>query len=287
MALVACADGELMADQADVETALATIVANALYPNGAETPSAIGTICRVYRGYPSAQSLDADLAAGVLNVSIFAAENGVRNVTRYPRRWVFVTPVVPVLSVVVAQQSATFSGSCAVGQLAGVKVNDALFPYAVQANDSPSTVASNLAAMLRAAGWLVDYAGATIGVPEAESFMARVVSGAGALQEIKRQVQDFKITLWCPDPATRDAAAPVIDQALADLNFVPLADGSYARLIFLDSTAQDNAADATLYRRDLTYSAEYPTTLAQMTPAMLFGTASVTANITFVENLQS
>jgi hypothetical protein len=287
MAFVACAGGQLMADQADVETALAAIVANALYPNGTEAPSAIGNLCRVYRGYPTAPSLDTDLMSGILNVSIYTAENGVKNVTRYPRRWISIAPVLSVLSVEVAQQSATFSGSCSVGQLAGVMVNNMPFPYAVQANDSPSTVASNLAAMLRTAGWLVDYAGATIGVPEADSFVARVVSGAGALQEIKRQVQDFKITLWCPDPATRDAAAPVIDQALADLNFVPLADGSYARLSFSDSTAQDSAADATLYRRDLTYSAEYPTTLAQMTPAMLFGTTSVTANLIFIKNLQS
>ena len=49
-------------------------------------------------------------------------------------------------------------------------VNDAVFAYAVQSNDSPSTVASNLAALLRAAGWLVDYAGQTIGVAGAERF---------------------------------------------------------------------------------------------------------------------
>jgi hypothetical protein len=227
------------------------------------------------------------LAAGVLNVSIAAEETPLKNVTRYPRRWVTVAPVLQVLTVNVTGQSASFSGSCAVGQLAGVMLNDALFSYAVQGNDSPATVASNLAAMLRSAGWLVEYAGATIGVPGAERFVARVVSGAGALQEIKRQIQKFKITLWCPDPGSRDAAAPVIDQALAGLNFVPLADGSYARLLFVGSSAQDNAADATLYRRDLIYSAEYPTTLAQMTPAMLFGTTRVTADAAFVENLQA
>jgi hypothetical protein len=192
-----------------------------------------------------------------------------------------------VLSVEIAAQAAIFSGDCAVGQLAGVKVNGVVYPYAVQGNDSPATVASNLAALLRAAGWVVDYAGTTVGVPGAEAFTARVVSGAGALQELKRQIQDFRITLWCPDPATRDVVAPVIDQVLAGLKFIPLADGSYAHLVFARSAAQDNAADATLYRRDLTYSAEYPTTLAQMTPAMLFGVTSVTANTAFVENIQS
>ena len=42
-----------MADQADVETALAAIVANALYPKGTAAPSAVGCTCRVYRGLPT------------------------------------------------------------------------------------------------------------------------------------------------------------------------------------------------------------------------------------------
>lgn len=276
-----------MADQADVESALAAIVANAVYPDGVSVPSVTGNVCRIYRGFPNTPALDADLAVGVVNVTVMASAGAVKNVTRYPRQWVSVTPVVQVLSVAVTGQAAVFSGTCAVGQLAGIKVNGAVYPYAVQANDSPATVASNIAALLRAAGWVVDYAGAAVGVPGAETFTARVVSGAGSLQEIKRQQQDFKITLWCPDPASRDAVAPVIDEALADLKFIPLADGSYARLIFAGSVAQDNAGDATLYRRDLTYGVEYPTTLAQVTPAMLFGVTTVTVNATFVENIQS
>jgi len=311
-----------MADQADVETALASLVANALYPNGTAAAGAVANLCRVYRGFPTSPALDADLAAGAVNVSVAAANSPVKNVTRYPRVWRTVAPVPATLTVTVAAQTASFAGACAVGQLAGVAANGALFPYAVQASDTPATVASNLAALLRAAGWLVDYAGSTISVPGASLFtarvvngagalqeikrqeqdfrislwcpdpasrdaVARVVNGAGALQEIKRQEQDFRISLWCPDPASRDAVAPVIDEALAAQKFIALADGSYGRLIFSGSEAQDNAADATLYRRDLTYSVEYPTTLAQITPAMLFGTASFYADAAFVKNYQS
>jgi len=276
-----------MADQADVETALAALVANALYPNGTAAAGAVANLCRVYRGFPTSPALDADLAAGAVNVSVAAANSPVKNVTRYPRVWRTVAPVPATLTVTVAAQTASFAGACAVGQLAGVAANGALFPYAVQASDTPATVASNLAALLRAAGWLVDYAGSTISVPGASLFTARVVNGAGALQEIKRQEQDFRISLWCPDPASRDAVAPVIDEALAAQKFIALADGSYGRLIFSGSEAQDNAADATLYRRDLTYSVEYPTTLAQITPAMLFGTASFYADAALVKNYQS
>lgn len=273
-----------MADQADVETALASIVANALYPNGTAAPSAVGSTCRVYRGLPNSPTLGADLAAGVLHVTVNATAD-VKNVTRFARKWQVVSAVPASLKVTVAGNSATFAGVCALGQLAGVVANEAPFPYAVQANDSPPTVASNLAEVLRQAGWLVRYAGSTVTLPNAEKFAARVVTGANALQEIKRQTQVFEITLWCPAPLLRDAVAPVIDDALAAPQFMALADGTSARLIFVGSDAEDGTADAALYKRTLRYSVEYPTTLAQIEPAMLFGTANIYADGGLVETL--
>ena len=275
-----------MADQSDVENALTAIVANALYPAGTSVASVTGNTCRVYRGSPTAPALAADLAAGVSHVTVIAS-GPIKNVTRYPRVWQAVAPVAASLGVQLDTLSVSFSGSCAVGQIAGVAVDGALFPYAVQARDTPATVASNLAALLRAAGWIVDYSGATIMLPATTHFYARVVNGAGSLQEIKRQAQEFRVTLWCPDPASRDAAAPAVDEALAAAPFIPLADGSYARMIFAGSDVVDESEDATLYKRDIRYSAEYPTTLAQMTPAMLFGTIAFDANRTFEENLSA
>jgi hypothetical protein len=274
-----------MADQSDVETALVSVVANALYPNGVASASALGNVCRVYRGYPSSPTLGPDLAAGVLHVTVDGGA-AVKNVTRYPRKWQIVAPVPATLEVSVGPQSASFSGICAAGQLAGVAVNGAIFPYAVQVNDSPATVASNLAALLRNSGWLVDYGGVTVTIPNAQLFTARVVNGANALQEIKRQVQDFDITLWCPSPTLRDAAAALIDDAVANLQFLALADGSSARIIFAGTEAEDTSANATLYKRTLRYSAEYPTTIAQLEPAMLFGVENLSANAAFVKSFQ-
>jgi hypothetical protein len=271
-----------MADQSDVENALVAIIANALYPDGTAAPSAIGNLCRVYRGLPSAPALDADLASGNVNISVLAGDVQ-KNVTRYPRIWQSVAPVPASLACIVTGNAVCFTGSCVMGQLAGVAVNGAIFPYAIQANDSPATVASNLAALLRQTGWLVDYAGTSLTVPGAEMFTARVVQGAGALQEIKRQEQEFSITFWCPDPASRDAAGALVDQVLAAPQFIALADGSSARLIYASSDVQDGNADAVLYKRILRYRAEYPTTLAQTTPAMLFGSAGFTANAAFVD----
>lgn len=279
-----------MADQTDVETALVSLIANAAYPAGTAVESAIigpaGPVtCRVYRGLPNAPALEADLARGVMHASVFAEPHPVKNVTRYPREWRQVTPVPATLSVAAAGAGATFAGNCAAGQLAGIAVDGAIFPYAVQARDTPATVASNLAALLRAAGWLVNYAGSTIAVPGATHLVARVVAGGIALRELKRQVQAFRISLWCGDPLTRDAAASLIDPALAAPQFVALADGASARVRFSASETTDKSIDAGLYRRDLIYDAEYPTTEAMMTPAMLFGVGGIEADGAFIAGI--
>lgn len=279
-----------MADQADVEQALVGLLANALYPDGSAAPSAaIGpggpVTCRIYRGLPNAPALDGDLAQGIAHVTVFPNGTAIRNVTRYPRVWREVAAVPPTLTVSSTAGSATFSGACAAGQLAGVAVNGAIFPYAVQANDSPATVASNLAALIRVAGWVVSYNGTTLSVPGARSFIARVVTGARALMEIKRQIQEFRVSLWCSDPVSRDAIAALIGTGLATPNFIALADGSSAHLVPAGGTTTDDGADAALYRRDILLAAEYPTTLAEIEPAMLFGVGGIEANGAFIAGI--
>lgn len=60
-----------MADVSDVAEALAQIVADAAYPNGTGQPSVSNGPIIVYPGWPDPDSLDADLAAGKVHVSIF------------------------------------------------------------------------------------------------------------------------------------------------------------------------------------------------------------------------
>ncbi|GAA5265099.1 hypothetical protein ACOSOMT5_P1524 [Acidiphilium sp. MT5] len=279
-----------MADQSDVENALLSLVANALYPAGSDSLSSVHgptgpVVWRVYRGWPPSAVLDADLARGVAHATVVPDAAPIHNTTRFPRIWQVVAPVAASLLVSVAAETAIFSGYCAAGQLAGIAVDGAIFPYAVQPTDTPATVASNLAALLRAAGWIVNYQGSSLSVPAARLFTARVVNGAGALQEIKRQKQQFQISLWCPDPLTRDVAAGLVDCALATPQFVALADGSVAHLVFSGGATRDQGANQSLYRRDFIYAAEYPTTLAEIEPAMLFGVGGITANGAFVAGL--
>ena len=265
-----------MADQSDVEQALVTLISAALYPLGESAASTIGPTCRIYRGWPNAAALDTDLAAGRINVTVFPVQQLQRNTTRFPDQWQ-ATPAVPTLTVTTSGLSVTFAGSAVAGQLAGVLADNQGYVYRTQTGDTPAMVAASLAVALRA-NRIAQLANATITIPNAGRLLARTVADTSATQEVRRQEQGFRITAWCPSPATRDAVAIAIDPALAAITFIALPDGSAGRLRFASTTTFDQQEDAALYRRDLLYTVEYPTTLTALQPAMLFGDLDLNGN---------
>ena len=257
-----------MADQSDVENALVTIIAGALYPNGTGSPSVPGPDCRVYRGWPLPAALDADLAAGRINVTVFPSGGAGRNTTRYAEQWT-ATPQQPTLTASVAGNTIDFGGTADPGQLAGVLADQHSYVYRTQAGDTPALVAANLAVLVRA-DFIVQQSASSLTIPGAGDLLARVVADASATQEVRRQRQIFRVTCWCPTPPARDATASAIDQAMAGMRFMPLADGTNAWVRYAGTTVFDQSQDALLYRRDLLYSAEYATTLTEMQTSMLF-----------------
>ena len=263
-----------MADLSDVENALVALVSGALYPNGPNEAPANGILTRVYRGWPEAAALDADLAAGYANISIFP-ETGGRNTTRYFDQWLLRARVAPTLAAHVIGDTVTFGGTADPGQLAGILADEETYVHVTGPGDSASLVASDLAAALRN-DRIVLLSGATITIPGAARLIARVVAEQPALQQTRRQEQSFRITCWCPAPLTRDATARTIDSALAQVQFLEFPDGSCGRLRYHGSAVTDRAEDASLYRRDLVYRVEYPTTLAALLPTMLFGDLTLT-----------
>jgi hypothetical protein len=98
-----------------------------------------------------------------------------------------------------------------------------------------------------------------------------VVADTPVQRELRRQEQDFRISCWCPTPASRDAAAAAIDQSLSGMRFIVLSDNSQGRMIYCGTAVFDQSQNASMYRRDLMYSVEYATTVSASQPAMLFG----------------
>jgi len=263
-----------MADQRDVEEALVAAAMAALYPAGLSGPSACGAPVRLYRGWPESRALDADLAAGYVNITVFPDVAGERNTTRYLPEWLNPAPLTPTLAVSVLADSVTFSGAAGAGQVAGILADGITYVYRCQAGDAPANVAANLASQIMAQR-IVQLANATITLPGVGRLLARTVADQGIFTQIRRQEQVFRLIGWCADPSLRDAAMSALDGALAAIYFLPFADGSVGRLRFRQSLTLDRQENANLYRRDLLYSVEYPTLLAQTLPAMLFGTAAI------------
>ena len=264
-----------MADQADVEQALVERVAAALYPNGTAAPSVIGATCRIYRGWPAAAGLDADLAAGVVNVSVFPeSSRHHRNTTRWPSEWQVLDPVGPGLVATVAGDTVTLSGDAAPGQLVGILVDGQPAVHRTGEAETAALVAAALADMIRILRPAV-LSGTGLTLPGARTVVARVTADQPARQEVRRQSQVFRIVCWCPDPATRDAAAAAADLALVPLVFLDLADGTAGRVRGLRQETFDQSANAALYRRDLLYEVEYATTLSAMLPTMVFGDVTI------------
>jgi hypothetical protein len=192
---------------------LVGLVAAALYPNGPNAASVPGPDCRIYRGWPNAAALDADLRAGKVNVTMYPASGTGRVSTRYVQEWVG-TPVPPSLTAQVSGVSVTFGGLMALGQVAGLAIGGVAYAYRVQASDNPARVAANLAVLVRV-NRMALVAGSTITLPGAGEMLVRVVADAPAQPEVRRQAQVFRMTYWCPTPQTRDAAARAIDLAMA------------------------------------------------------------------------
>lgn len=260
-----------MADQSDVENALVGVIGGALYPDGLAQPCAVpGAICRIYRGWPVPAALDADLAAGTTNVSIVAVTSKSRNTTRWPDSWIPQAQTAPTLTAVVSGTTVTFGGTGGAGQVAAVIADNSWAAWRLQATDTPQSVAAALATSL-ASVRSASASGATLTVPGAIRLIGRVEADQPTLRLSRRQLQAFRLTAWCGDPATRDAVGSAVDAALSGIDFIGLADGTSGRLRYITSVVSDRWEDATLYRRELTYTVDYSTSIALDLPRMAVG----------------
>lgn len=274
-----------MADQSDVEEAVAGMVAGVLYPAGVDAPSAVGAACRIHRGWPDAAGLDADLAAGRVRVSVGVEPGSQSTTTRYPDLWTVTQPRPATLLAFAATDTVTFSGIADAGQLAGVLAGGTAAVHRTIAGDTPASVAAALALALQPVR-PASATGAVLTVPGA-NLVARVAADQTGMRETRRQRVAVRVACWCPNPTLRDATAASIDGALSAVDFVSLPDGSAGRLRYVASLPSDRAQDAALYRRDLLYSVEFATTLTTTLPSLLFSDTQLSAEGLPVKSLLS
>lgn len=276
-----------MADLPDVEDALIALTATGLYPGGTAQPCsaklADGTPipCAIERGWPVQEQLQKDLKAGICVVSVYSLP-GERNTSRYSAEWIDLGAVTPTIAAAInaAQTQITFSGAISVPVNVGAIVNGKAYAYAVQANDTLSTIASALAALIN-----IDTAatsnGAVVTIAGGRSIEVHVGGVGTAIRELGRQERQFQITIWAPDQPRRDALAKFLDGFLrgagqeSPRHFLQLSDGLKARLRYVRTLPTDQGQLAALFRRDLVYSVDYATTEAIDAPAIVIFQANV------------
>nr|WP_294546320.1 hypothetical protein [uncultured Rhodopila sp.] len=268
-----------MADISDVEHAIAESVTTSLYPAGSSQSSVVGVLCRVYRGWPNAATLNSDLSAGVVNVTITSDNDAGRITTRYLPKWQY-TPVQPGTTATATGTTITIGGTPTVGDAVGALIDRAAYVYRIQSGDAAGLIAGNLAGLIQA-DRVVSVRGTTITIPGAGSVIARAVADCPSSYESRRQEKDVRVACWCPSPTVRDTVAAAVDAAMNQVSFLVLADSTYARITYKNTASYDQAQNALLYRRDLVYVAEYPTVTVLTQPSMIFGAASINGNITY------
>jgi hypothetical protein len=268
-----------MADISDVEQAIADALTSILYPFGSAQSSIIGVLCRVYRGWPNSATLNTDLSAGSVNVTVVTDNDAGRTTTRYLPEW-HTTPLLAGVTASTTDQTIIISGNPTAGDVVGALIDGVAYAYRIQTGDTPYLVASNLNQLIQNIR-PATVQGYAIVVPGAGSIQVRVVCDSATSFESRRQEKDVRIICWCPTPPIRDSVAAAIDAAIDRMDFLILPDNTHARVVYRNTASYDQAQNALLYRRDLVYTVEYPTVTILQQPSMLFGASGIDGNITY------
>jgi hypothetical protein len=268
-----------MADISDVRQALAQIIGALAYPvgvpSGAAPPSPlIGAPVRIYAGSPEREALDADLAAGIVNVSVEIGHDG-ENTSRFPVLDQVIAASPPTLTWTIEGTGATLGGTVTVPQNAGLLVDGRAYLYAVQPTDTLASIANALAALIEA-DQPAAADGPVVTMPQSRQIIGRVGTVGQTLREVARELVTVHVTVWAPSQLLRQATAVAFEPNLRDLRRFPLPDQSIAQLWLERSYDEDQLEKATLYKRNALYKLEYASTIAGIAPQILTFVETVT-----------
>lgn len=161
-----------MADPGQIATALASLCADACYPNGTTNPSVTGATIHTYAGYPIANQLDLDMRAGICHVGVDLKRGA--------------TQAIPVSlsgpEVMVTEPTTTWNsggvyltlwGSVTAGQTVTAIVDGLRFLYVQGSLDTLAGTAAALAALIVPVYPSAYAAGNVVVVPGARSITAQ------------------------------------------------------------------------------------------------------------------
>jgi len=248
-----------MADLTDVETKIVNIVAGAIYPNGTSQPSVLpnAAAARIGRGWPLPAQLDADLAAGKCEITVYPLSGAYSNTYQLLDHTYVITPPAITTTVAVAGNVITVSGTLSPGEFLTLVIDGAT--VCSQTGADVATMLSALAAQAVAAGYAATSTATTLTVPFGHSMVVRQGGQAVMGNVIRRQCHSIMVSVWAPNDGLRTAAAILADVAIKQHQKVSMPDTSQCILRYQRTMSSDQMEKANLYRRDLIFEAEYAT----------------------------
>lgn len=246
-----------MADISDVTALLTQMATAAVYPNGASSPSVTTKPITIFEGWPLQQSLDAAIAAGQSQVSIFPTRASAGAVFQVQNEDYLIVPPVHGLTITsISGGIVSVTGAPTAGEYLTI-IADGRHAYSRVGPDLPN-ILSQLAADATA-----DYPSVTV-VPGGIQFPTDRLKAHVGAPAIKgrvthRQRASVIISVWAPNNADRNAIAIAIDVALKAVNRLTFPDTSQGVIKAERFEQIDRLEPASIYRRDLVFSIEYAT----------------------------
>lgn len=255
-----------MADFAEVADALVSLIATAIYPNGTAQPSIAPSAAPVkcFQGWPVPAQLDADLKAPQgggpekINVSVWPTPTE-RETESVTPEWQTQTPAAPTLTLTLGVNTVTVGGTGGVGQNAALLVDGKPYVYALQQNDTPTSVATALANLVNAVR-PASSSGPVITIPPPATISPRVGGQGTLIRKLSMQERLFQVSVWANSPSMRDGTAKIIEPLLKGTTRIALPDGSQGILRYRGSVQNDESQKSQIWRRDLLCAVEFPTT---------------------------
>jgi hypothetical protein len=269
-----------MANLSDVEDTLAALVTGYLYPDGASNPSLIPSVNNIYiyAGWPRPIDLENDIKINNnAHVTIFPSNTG-RNTTRFPQNWIENMLYPATLTLALVGNQVTVGGLVSTPQACMIIVNGIGYAYQVLDTDTLDTIASSLATQIPNSSALNN----VIMINGAHSIVPRVTFYGSASKEIKRQEVIFNFITWTNTRDKRTQIADVIEKGLGGISRFTLPD-NYTAMIFYTGLRDHDEFEkqAPIYRRDLMFRIEYPTTITDEFASI----SDVVTNISLVNQL--
>lgn len=263
-----------MASVDEVTGYLAKRAANVIYPGGSRLPGMVNTSVKVYPGWPVPGTLQQDIEAGHVHVSVWPLPSERRISTPLGRPCRLKEKGAPTLQITVNGSMIGVSGHVSASTIVKVSLDDSEYDFQFHAGKTAEDVVSALSQKLPRSFVIIN----SICVLMTGSIRVSINTAGTAVRELRRQIKEFQITVWAPTPALRNRVGSLLDVWLSEMSHIDLNDGAPAQIFFARQYDSDTAENWHVYRRDLICSVNYATTQNIAAPVVTDITLTLNGN---------